>query len=260
MLVSQATPDQALEEVLSAALEKRPLSVSALAVHGVMTGVMNDEHRARLNELDMVVADGQPVRWAMNLLYRARLRNRVYGPALMRDLCAAAADRNLSVYLYGSTKDTLEALENNLRRANPGLVIAGSSQSKFRDISDDEQTNIAEEIRSSGASMIFVGLGCPRQEVFVHRMTQVVGLPMIAVGAAFDYHAGKLSEPPRWIQDAGLQWLYRLISNPRRLWKRYLLLNPAYVACVTAQLLRVWRPNPITSKNGGGRTVAEIPG
>lgn len=242
--VDAVTPAQARQIVLAAARERQPLSVSALAVHGVMTGVQDEEHRARLNALDLVVPDGQPVRWGLNLLHSTGLRERVYGPKLMIDLVDQAARDGLPVYLYGSTQETLDALRTNLLERYPQLTIAGMRPSRFRSMSSEEQRELQRAIADSGAQLVFVGLGCPRQEIFVYENTRAIGLPLLAVGAAFDYHAGLLTEPPAWVQRWGLQWLVRLAQNPRRLWRRYVLLNPAYLARLAAQKIGIWTPRP----------------
>ncbi len=230
---------QVVDRVLVAARERRPLGVSALAVHGVMEAVRDRELQYRLNDLELVVPDGQPVRWGLNWLHAAELHQRVYGPALMAVLCERAADEELPIYLFGSTEETLERLRANLKRRHPTLQVAGSQPSRFRPAAEDERRRDLETIHSSGARMVFVGLGCPRQEVWVYENRRDLSLPALAVGAAFDYHAGTLARPPEWMQDRGLEWLHRLVQEPRRLWRRYLLLNPAYLTLLTLQKMHL---------------------
>lgn len=234
----------AVARILDAARAGRGYSVTALAVHGVMTGVGDDTHRHRLNAFDLVTPDGQPVRWGLNLLHRTGLDDRVYGPTLTLKVCAAAAEAGLPVYFYGSRPEVLERLRARLGERFPDLRIAGCEPSKFRTTSSEEKAATAERVRASGAKLCFVGLGCPRQEVFAFEYRDALSMPVIAVGAAFDYHAGLVDEPPAWMQDAGLQWAYRLAQQPRRLWRRYLLLNPAYLTLLTLQALRLWTPDP----------------
>ncbi len=136
----------------------------------------------------------------------------------------------------------VERLAANLRERHPALIVAGVEPSKFRRVTPEEKQAIAARIRDSGAAITFVGLGCPRQEIFAYEYRDLLSMPVIAVGAAFDYHSGMLAEPPEFMQRAGLQWLYRLAQNPRRLWKRYLLLNPAYVVLVGLQKAGIHRP------------------
>jgi len=231
--------DAAVEKIIGAAHKKQSLTVSALAVHGVMTGVLDPMHGVRLNNLDLVVPDGQPVRWALNGLYGLQLPDRVYGPTLTLKVCERAAREGLSIYLYGSKTAVLEQLRKNLCQRFPRLQIAGAAPSRFRQVTDEEKQEIARTILASGASIVLVGLGCPRQEVWVYEYRHLINLPMLAVGAAFDFHAGTQSQAPVRLQKWGLEWLYRLIHEPRRLWKRYLLLNPLYITLVAKQALRL---------------------
>jgi exopolysaccharide biosynthesis WecB/TagA/CpsF family protein len=192
-----------------------------------------------LNHLDLVVPDGQPVRWALNLLHRASLPDRVYGPALMLKVCEQAAKNGLPIFLYGSKHGVLEALEKNLKRKFPELMIAGVQPSKFRQVSPEEMKMIAGQIRESGAAITFVGLGCPRQEVWVYEYRKFLSMPMIAVGAAFDFHAGFLPQAPALLQRWGLEWFFRFIQEPQRLWKRYLFLNPKYLTLLFLQWIKL---------------------
>jgi CDP-paratose 2-epimerase len=227
----------AVERIIAAAQHKTPLAVSALAVHGVMTGVLDQAHRHRLNQLDLVVPDGQPVRWALNLLHRAGLKDRVYGPNLMLQVCERAAAAGLPIYFYGSTAETLAQLSHNLRARFPRLVIAGAQPSRFRQLTAEEKLEVAAQINASGAALTFVGLGCPRQEVFVYEFREALPMPLLAVGAAFDFHAGTVSQAPVFMQRNGLEWFYRFWHEPRRLWQRYVLLNPLYVTMLALQAL-----------------------
>lgn len=229
----------AVARIVEAAQRKTPLAVSALAVHGVMTGVLDQAHRHRLNQLDLVVPDGQPVRWALNLLHRAGLKDRVYGPNLMLKVCEQAAAKGLPIYLYGSKAETLSQLSHNLCAQFPNLIIAGTQPSRFRQLSAEEKLAVAAQINTSGAAITFVGLGCPRQEVFAYEFRDVLPMPLLAVGAAFDFHAGTQAQAPEFMQRNGLEWLYRFVQEPRRLWQRYVLLNPLYVTMLLLQALRL---------------------
>ncbi|MBC7797123.1 MAG: WecB/TagA/CpsF family glycosyltransferase [Pyrinomonadaceae bacterium] len=213
--------------------------MSALAVHGVMTGATDAEHRYRLNKLDLIVPDGQPVRWALNWLHGAKLTDRVYGPNLTLKVCERAARENLAIYIYGSKPEVLAKLQENLRRKFPDLKIAGSEPSRFRQVSAHEQIEIAQTIKSSGASIVLAGLGCPRQETWVFENRDLISMPLMAVGAAFDFHAGTLPQAPSWMQKRGLEWFFRLAQEPRRLWKRYLYLNPYYLLLIFLQLTKI---------------------
>ena len=244
VLVDVVDYQAATEQVVHAAHQRRSFALTALAVHGVMCGVLDRGLGARLNSFDLVTPDGQPVRWGLNLLHGARLRDRVYGPTLTLGVLERCAAEGLPVYLYGSTETALTRLVAALEESFPALKIAGAEASKFRPSQPGEDFEIASRIRSSGARLVLVGLGCPRQEVFAYAMRPLVDMPLLAVGAAFDYHAGVLRKPPAWMQRYGLEWLWRLSLEPRRLWRRYLVLNPAYLARLAAQKVKVWDADP----------------
>jgi N-acetylglucosaminyldiphosphoundecaprenol N-acetyl-beta-D-mannosaminyltransferase len=229
--------EAAVERVALAARERRPLAVSALAVHGVMIGVLDPVHRHRLNAFDLIVPDGQPVRWALNFLYRTRLRDRVYGPNLMLAVCERAERDGLPIFLFGATPDILASLQSALAARYPRLKIARSRPSRFRPLDPAENEELRREIQTSGAAITFVGLGCPRQEVWVYEHRQALSMPLLAVGAAFAFHAGHLAQAPAGLQSRGLEWLYRLLREPRRLWRRYLLLNPLYLILLFLQAI-----------------------
>jgi N-acetylglucosaminyldiphosphoundecaprenol N-acetyl-beta-D-mannosaminyltransferase len=155
----------------------------------------------------------------------------------MLSVLARAEQEKLSVYLYGSTPDILALLTANLQRRFPALIIAGASPSTFGRITAEAADQIGEKIRQSGAQIVFVGLGCPRQEVWAYEFRDRLKVPILAVGAAFPFLAGTLRQAPQWMQDRGLEWLFRLSTEPRRLWRRYLLLSPAYLFLIACQLL-----------------------
>jgi N-acetylglucosaminyldiphosphoundecaprenol N-acetyl-beta-D-mannosaminyltransferase len=232
----------AADMIIRAAQQSQGYAVSALAVHGVMEGVLDPAHLYRLNHLELVVADGQPVRWALNLIHSVRLRERVYGPNLTLDVLARAAQKRLAVFFYGSTRDVLAQLCANVTAQFPGLVIAGAEPSAFKRISPETADQVARKIKQSGAQIVFVGLGCPRQEIWAYEFRERLNMPIVAVGAAFPYLAGTLRQAPRWMQDRGLEWLFRLWIEPRRLWRRYLLLSPAYLFLVMCQLMGIHFP------------------
>lgn len=227
----------AVDKIISAGQAREPLGVSALAVHGVMTGVLNSEHRFRLNQLEMVVPDGQPVRWGLNLLHKTALQDRVYGPTLTLKVCEAAAENGLGLFLFGSDEATLDKLSTRLKELFPKIIISGVQASAFRQISAEERDQLVTRIQQSGAAITMVGLGCPRQEVWAFENRMQLSMPVMAVGAAFAFHAGQLSQAPPWMQARGLEWLYRLGCEPKRLWRRYLLLNPAYLSLLALQAL-----------------------
>lgn len=236
--VNPTTYDDSVNAIMAAARERRSYGVTALATHGLMEAVGDLTFAHVLGQLDVVTPDGQPVRWALNRLHGAALVQPVTGPFLMPKLCAAAADEGVSVYLYGSTPHTCQLLAIALRDRFPALQIAGVSPDRFRDATAAEDEEDVERIKSSGAGLVFVGRGCPRQERWVASHRGRVPAAMVAVGAAFDYIAGTLPPPPPWMQDVGLEWLYRLRREPRRLWRRYLSTNSAFLLHFSGALLK----------------------
>lgn len=244
ILVHAVDYEAALQRIVEAARARQPLAVSALAVHGVMTGVLDRQHRYRLNGLDLIVPDGQPVRWALNRLHGAKLSERVYGPTLMLKTCERAEAEGLPIFLFGGSESLLASLQKKLTARFPKLQFAGARASKFRQLTPEERDETVEAIRGSGAAITLVGLGCPRQEVWAYEFRQPLSMPILAVGAAFNFHAGLLPQAPRMMQDWGFEWLYRLAAEPRRLWQRYLLLNPLYASMLCLQALHLRRFDP----------------
>ncbi|TWU59127.1 putative N-acetylmannosaminyltransferase [Rubripirellula tenax] len=232
--------EAAVAKVIEAGKARRPMSVTALAVHGVMTGVSDAQHKYRLNQFDLVCPDGQPVKWALNQIHGCGLGDRVYGPELTLRLCEAAAKHDVPIYLFGATTDMLDQFADRLCEKFPGLKIAGRRASRFRTLSTEERDELADEINASGAGLCFVGLGCPRQEVFAYEMRDRVSMPLVAVGAAFAFHAGMLEQAPPWMQRNGLEWFFRLTREPKRLWKRYSTTNPAFATLAILQKLKLY--------------------
>lgn len=239
VLVDAVDYDGAVAAIMVAARRREPFAATALAVHGLMTGVFDPEYRYRLNSFDLAVPDGQPVRWALNWLHGAGLRDRVYGPNFALAVCRQAEQENLPVYLYGSTPEVLSRMIENLASKFPHLSIAGAKSSRFRRLTPAEKQDVVAGIRESGAAIVFVGLGCPRQEVWAYEFRETLSLPILAVGAAFPFIAGTLPQAPAWMQEHGLEWLFRLRTEPLRLWKRYLFLNPLYLLFLSLQLLGI---------------------
>ncbi len=221
--------DHAVAAVMDAARARRSFGLSALAVHGLMEAESDADFRRQVNSLSMTVPDGQPVRWALNRLHGASLTDRVYGPELTWRVIEAAADEGVGIYLFGSTEETCRGFVDAILHRFPGAVISDVQPDRFRDASDAEDLADIARINASGAGVVLVGRGCPRQERWVADHLGSVDAAMLAVGAAFDYGAGTLQPPPAVLQRLGLQWLYRLGQEPGRLWKRYLLTNSRFL-------------------------------
>jgi exopolysaccharide biosynthesis WecB/TagA/CpsF family protein len=199
-----------------------------------------------VNRFNMITPDGQPVRWALNLLHNTQLRDRVYGPVLMLRLCRQAAADGIPVYLYGSSPEVVEALQCRLRQKCPGLKVAGYESPPFRKLTAEEDQQVVERLSSSGAGLVFVGLGCPKQDVFAAEHRDRIRAVLICVGAAFDFLAGMKKTAPAWMQRNGLEWLFRLSQEPTRLWKRYLTSNCLFLW----MLARAWLSPPRDARRG----------
>ncbi len=235
--VSATHYKEAVEVILQAAEQHLPAQVSLHAVHALITASSDPELRRKVNSFQMIAPDGQPVRWALNLLHGAGLRDRVYGPELMLRLCQQAAVRGVSVYLYGSSPEVLERLQANLQAKYPGLRIAGVESPPFRPLSVEESDDTIKRINDSGAGIVFVGLGAPKQDHFAYEHGSRIRAVQVCVGAAFDFHAGVKRMAPRWMQRWGLEWVYRLIHEPGRLWHRYLVTNTVFLAKLAREML-----------------------
>lgn len=215
----------------SAISQDRRSWLSAAAVNLVMSAVDDPEVRAAIDTADLLVPDGQPLVWALHALGH-RAATRIYGPELMARFCALAASQGIPIYLYGGRDHgRLALLQERLLARFPGLPIAGSFSPPFRPLEEQERGRIAAEIDASGAKVVWVGTGQPKQELWMAQMRPLLAAPLlVGVGAAFDFHAGLLAQAPPWMQRHGLEWLYRLSREPRRLWRRYASQNPRFLA------------------------------
>jgi N-acetylglucosaminyldiphosphoundecaprenol N-acetyl-beta-D-mannosaminyltransferase len=216
--------------------------VTAAAVNLVMLSQEERETMAATLGASLAVPDGMPLVWALHALGHRRA-TRVYGPDLMAAFCGRAAENGTPMYLYGGRNDEARRLlEARLRQRFPGLRIVGGSSPPFRVLSEEEDEHEVELINGSGAAVVWVGTGQPRQEQWMHRMRSRLSPPLlVGVGAAFDFHAGLVSQAPGWMQRNGLEWVYRLSREPRRLWRRYARYNPLFVLGFAGQYVRYRR-------------------
>jgi N-acetylglucosaminyldiphosphoundecaprenol N-acetyl-beta-D-mannosaminyltransferase len=217
--------------------------VTAAAVNLVMSAQEQPATRAAVLDATLAVPDGMPLVWALHALGHPSA-TRVYGPDLMAHFCARAADNGTPIYLYGGRHDDAarELLVRRLRERFGGLVIAGASSPPFRPLTANEEQREIDLINASGAAVVWVGTGQPRQEQWMHRMRPLLQPALlVGVGAAFDFHAGLISQAPPWMQRNGLEWIYRLSREPRRLWRRYARYNPRFVVGFAGQYLRYRR-------------------
>jgi N-acetylglucosaminyldiphosphoundecaprenol N-acetyl-beta-D-mannosaminyltransferase len=204
--------------------------LSAAAVHLVMVAQEDGATRGAVDDATLIVPDGQPLVWALRSL--GHEASRVYGPDLMARYCERSATTGTRMYLYGGrNQGALVELALRLRRRYPGLQIVGGYSPPFRALTDDEQQWVIDDINRTNADVVWVGIGQPKQEVWMREMRDHLDAPMlIGVGAAFDFHAGLVPQAPAWMQTIGLEWVFRLLQEPRRLWRRYARYNPRFVA------------------------------
>ena len=195
--------------------------------------------RSIINRAHFAAPDGMPLVWALRS-FGARRQMRVYGPNLMFALCERAALCGHRVFLYGSTSQTLAHLEQRLRSSCPGLQIVGSRADLFRPLTESENAKVRKAILDSRCDLLFVGLGEPKQNRWMaDNRTSLPGIVMVGVGAAFDFHAGRVRQAPEWMQNSGLEWLFRLLQEPKRLAKRYLLITPPFLPLWAMQWIRM---------------------
>ncbi|MBK1682900.1 WecB/TagA/CpsF family glycosyltransferase [Rhodoferax fermentans] len=226
----------ALSRIGTWAAQNQSRYVCICNAHSVVTAGQDPAFGTVVAQADMATPDGAPVAWMMRKLGFPN-QQRINGPDLMWKYCAQAAQRNESIYLYGGAEDTLTILQARLAQAFPTLRVAGAYSPPFRPLTVAEDAAVVERINASGAGTVWVSLGCPKQELWMAAHRGRINAVMVGVGAAFDYHAGTIQRAPLWMQHAGLEWLHRLVSEPRRLWKRYLVTNTLFVAGAVRQLL-----------------------
>ena len=234
--VDALTWDEALARISAWAAARESRYVCLCNAHMVVT-TMQDQYFLRVvNEADMATPDGIPVAWMLRRL-GFRGQQRISGANLMWRYFALAESRGEAVYFYGSTGETLAKLCVVLTAAYPALRIAGLYSPPFRALTEEEDAESVARINESGAGAVFVSLGCPKQEKWMAAHRGRIRAVMVGVGAAFDYHAGSIKRAPLWMQHNGLEWLHRLWSEPRRLWKRYLVTNTLFLLGAMRQLL-----------------------
>lgn len=213
--------------------------VCACNVHMIMEAHDNPSFREVVNKADIVTPDGMPLVWMMRLK-GVRRQQRVYGPTLMLHVLELCEKESIPIGLLGSTSDVLELLREKLIMRYPQLKINYSYSPPFGDLSEDENDHIVSNFNQSGSKILFVGLGCPKQEIWMSKNKGRIKAVMIGVGAAFDFHAGVKPQSPPFLQKLGLEWLFRLFHEPKRLWKRYLYNNPRFIILAIADLLGLY--------------------
>lgn len=206
-------------------------------VHMLMEAYDSASYSDVINNADLVVSDGMPLVWVMRLKGQ-RDQKRVYGPTLMLKVIETTCGHEIPVGFYGGKPEVLELLGARLQARYPGLDVAYSYSPPFRDLSLVEDEAVVQQVNNSGVRILFVGLGCPKQELWMAEHHGRIKAVMIGVGAAFDFHAGVKPQAPHFMQNVGLEWLFRLLSEPRRLWRRYLYHNPRFILLAVMDLLK----------------------
>jgi len=229
-----------LDETVAAILDPpaRGLVVAICTVHSVMTARRDPVVRRDLEAADIATPDGVPLTWALRLTH-APGQPQVDGYRVFLRTVEVGLGRGVGHFLYGATPETLDALRAELRRRYPGVRVAGAIAPPFRPLTEDERRAHLGAVRDSGASVVWVGLGMPKQERWMQDARgELPGISLVGIGAVFDWVAGNVPKAPEWMQRAGLEWTYRLMREPRRLWRRYLWNNPTYLALLAAQVAR----------------------
>jgi N-acetylglucosaminyldiphosphoundecaprenol N-acetyl-beta-D-mannosaminyltransferase len=260
MRVDGTSYEHAATAILRWASRGESRYVCIATVNNVIEAHDNPAYQRVMEDADLVTPDGMPLVWGLGLL-GVRGATRVYGPDLTPILCQRAAAAGIPVGFYGGTPEVLADLTANLARRCPGLRIAYASSPPFKPQTPEEDAAVRERIDRSGARLLFVGLGTPKQELWMAANSGAVRAVMVGVGAAFDFIAGHKRQAPNLLQRLGLEWLFRLVNEPRRLWRRYLYRNPRFVVLFATQLLRHWfsvggaprREDPATSDEQGRR-------
>ena len=205
-------------------------------VHMVMEGWDDPDFRHIINSADLIAADGVPLVWGLRALGVAHA-SRVYGPDLTLSVCRAAAEQGIPIALYGGREESLQGFIQFLESRFAGIEISCAIAPPFRPVTAEEDQQYMQAIELSGARILFVGIGCPKQERWMHAHRGAILMPMLGVGAALDFHSGRIKQSPAWMQKCGLEWFFRLMIEPKRLWYRYCFHNPRFVFLFLRQLL-----------------------
>lgn len=239
--ISAITMQQAVNQVARWIDSRTCRYVSVCTVHTVMECRRDERMRDAVNAASVATPDGMPLVWLSRRQSHQPV-DRVYGPDLMLALCQLSVERGYSHYFYGGAAGVPELLVEKLQQRFPGLKVVGTYSPPFRPLTAAEEAQIIAQINQATPDIVWVGLGTPKQDLWMaaHRH-QVTAPVLIGVGAAFDFHTGRIPQAPRWMQQSGLEWLFRLWQEPRRLWYRYLVYNPLFIVLVLAQTLGIRR-------------------
>lgn len=236
MKISPTSYNKACMKIMEWQLDHLTRMVCVANVHLTMTAYDNPNYLAIINSADLVTPDGMPLVWTLRLKgYKDQ--QRVYGPTLTQKLLPLLAAERVPVGFYGSESKVLEKLQHNIQEIHPNINISYAFSPPFRELTLQEEQEIVEAINRTGVRVLFVGLGCPKQEIWMHEHKERINAIMLGVGAAFDFIARVKPQAPSWIQAIGMEWFYRLLSEPKRLWRRYFYNNPRFILLIIKELL-----------------------
>jgi N-acetylglucosaminyldiphosphoundecaprenol N-acetyl-beta-D-mannosaminyltransferase len=236
--ISETSYTSATSQIRTWALAGESRYACIANVHILMTGHDSSDFNKVINNADLVTPDGMPLVWMLRLK-GVKGQERVYGPTLMLHILEMAAREQIPVGFYGADEATLKILVGRMRERFPGLQVTYAYSPPFRPLDEQESDQITDEITASGVRILFVGLGCPKQEIWMAEHKGKIPTVMLGVGAAFDFHAGRKPQAPTWMQAIGLEWFFRLLHEPRRLARRYLYNNPRFILLALADLLGI---------------------
>ncbi|AUD06960.1 WecB/TagA/CpsF family glycosyltransferase [Spirosoma pollinicola] len=226
--IRRGSSKQIQEEVIVAAQQRRSSTVCFANVHMTIEATRDKEYANIVNGSDWVLADGAPIKWAIQAIHKHK-QERITGYSFMQNILLQSAEDGLSVFFYGGTQEMLSATISMCNKMYPSLTVAGVYSPPFRSLTIVEEDEIIERIKLSGAQLIFVALGCPRQEIWINRMRHQIPAVLLAVGGALPVFAGQFSQAPHWVQLSGFEWLFRLCQEPSRLFRRYMITNTLFV-------------------------------
>ncbi|HSB93306.1 MAG TPA: WecB/TagA/CpsF family glycosyltransferase [Flavitalea sp.] len=235
--ITLGTSNELIDAILSLAESGRSSYVCVAAVHQVIEAYRDSSFRKISHGADIVTPDGMPITWALRTLFGIR-QERVAGMDLLPALLNDASKKGVSVFFYGGTEEMLQKTNLHVQSEYPDLVVKGSYSPPFRPLTLLEEEEIAARINASKAQLVFVVLGCPKQERWMQTMHNRINATMVGIGAALPVMVGIQRRAPSWMQHAGLEWLYRLLQEPKRLWKRYCVTNSMFIYLVTSEKLR----------------------
>jgi len=217
----------------------RPHTIAVTGMHGVTEAKRDPALRQVINAASLVVPDGMPLVW-LGRLYGHRLKRRVYGPELMLAFCRQTQAKGYRHFFYGGAPGVAELLAAKLAKRFPRLIVAGTYSPPFWPLTAKEEVEVIGTVRAAAPDVLWVGMSTPKQERWMQQFREALGVPvMVGAGAAFDLNTGRVSQAPMWMREHGLEWLFRLLAEPRRLWRRYLLRGPEFVWNVALELLRM---------------------